>query len=652
MKIKPTPYAPIIATVLNLILAYVVYMLCRIVYVWENWSLFASGWDSLNLGNLIRGGFLFDSSAIFYTNSLYAVLMLLPILGKERKWWHTMTKCLYVTVNSLAVVANLCDAVYSQFTGRRTTNTFFHEFSNEGNLGNIFFIECLNHWYLVLAGIALIAGLWILYVKPNFGNRPIKPTPPRHYYLPQSIALFLLIPISFCAIRGGVPVKVLRPVNLGTANRYVNQPHEAAIVLNTPYTVIRTIGKTTYADPKYMDRTTMEDLYTPLHTPTDTANAPCKGKNVVVIILESFGQEYVGFYNKELENGTYKGYTTFIDSLLEHSITWEHIYANGRKSIDAMPAILSSIPMFVEPFFTTSYSLNRISGLAAELSKEGYSSAFFHGADNGSMGFQSFAQSTGFQHYYGRIEYDQDPRFGGEQDYDNTWAIWDEPFLQYYATKMSEMPEPFITSVFTASSHHPFVIPEKYKDIYPEEEMVMHKCIRYTDNALRQFFATASQQPWFKNTIFVITNDHTNMSNHDLYRTAMGVYRGTLFIYDPSGELTPGIYPGTAQQIDIMPTVLGLLGYSRPYVAFGNDLLNIDPDKTWTVNYNNGVYQFLSCDTLVQFDGERVINTYNLKSDPMMRNPIGSPSPTHDSMLKAIIQQYMTRMVEDRLVAD
>ena len=107
-----------------------------------------------------------------------------------------------------------------------------------------------------------------------------------------------------------------------------------------------------------------------------------------------------------------------------------------------MPSVLSSIPMFVEPFFLTPSAMNDVGGLASMLAGEGYQTAFFHGAQRGSMGFQAFATKTGFQHYYGREDFNQDKRFGGDEDFDGTWAIWDEPFMQYYATKMGEMKQP------------------------------------------------------------------------------------------------------------------------------------------------------------------------------------------------------------------
>ena len=75
---------------------------------------------------------------------------------------------------------------------------------------------------------------------------------------------------------------------------------------------------------------------------------------------------------------------------------------------------------------------------------------------------------------------------------------------------MSEMKQPFMTALFTVSSHHPFVVPDKYKDSLKEEQLPIHKCIRYTDMAIGRFFETARKQAWFKNTIFILVSDHTN----------------------------------------------------------------------------------------------------------------------------------------------
>jgi phosphoglycerol transferase MdoB-like AlkP superfamily enzyme len=318
--------------------------------------------------------------------------------------------------------------------------------------------------------------------------------------------------------------------------------------------------------------------------------------------------------------------------------------------------------MFVEPFFLTPSSMNHVSGIASLLAGEGYHTAFFHGAQRGSMGFMAFARATGFQQYFGREDYDTDKRFGGDNDFDGMWAIWDEPFLQYYATKMSEMKQPFMTAVFTASSHHPYQVPEKYKETYPEEGLEIHKCIRYTDMAIGKFFETASKQPWFKNTIFVLTSDHTNQSDHAYYKSDIGGFCSPIIIYDPSNPIGE-VQDKIAQQIDILPTILGLLGYNKPYFGFGIDLLKTPAEDTWAVNYLNGIYQYVKYGHVLQFDGNKSKGLYSLQDSLMQHNLLEKSEAVANSQLsilnsqltqmetelKAIIQQYMERMTQDRL---
>ena len=511
-------------------------------------------------------------------------------------------------------------------------------------LAGIFFTETLRHFYLVIIFVIVVWGLLGLYRCSGLEHRKLCWW---RYDLACLLSLLALTPFVIAGIRGGFTTAV-RPITISNANQYVNRPTEAALVLNTPFSIYRTIGKAVFVVPEYyQDANEMASIYNPVHVPSDTM--PMIKKNVVILIVESFGREYIGALNKTLENGRYKGYTPCVDSLINKSITFTHSFCNGRKSIDGMPSILSSIPMFVEPFFLTPASMNHVSGIASLLATEGYQTAFFHGAQRGSMGFMAFARSTGFQEYYGREDYSDDSRFGGDNDFDGMWAIWDEPFLQYYCTKMSEMKEPFMTAVFTASSHHPFAIPEKYKQRFPEEHLQIHKCIRYTDMALGKFFATASRQPWFKNTIFVLTSDHTNMSNHDYYQTDLGGFCSPIIIYEPGREAE--VQDKIAQQIDILPTVMGMLHYQNPYVAFGVDLFETPADDTWAVNYLNGIYQYVKHGHVLQFDGQKTKAVYAL-TDSLMHYDVQGQIPEQPQMereLKAIIQQYMERMTQDRL---
>ena len=638
---------PLAVIACNLLLAYAVYFLARIIYLTINYSYFYQDLTLVHLFELLGAGLVFDTSAILVTNIPYIVLMLLPWHGKERPAYQQFCRWVFVIVNSLALAINLIDACYFRFTMRRTTTTVFSEFANEQNLGSIFFTETLNHLYLVFL-FAFVA--WGLYRLARYSTLRHDSLRWWHYDVAMLLSLAFAAPFVVAGIRGGFATAV-RPITISNANQYVNRPIEAALVLNTPFSLYRTIGKDVFSVPDYFaSEQELEAHYSPVHRP---ASGIMEKKNVVVLIVESFGREYIGALNPCLDDSQYKGYTPCIDSLIARSITFSHTYCNGRKSIDGMPSILSSIPMFIEPFFLTPASMNHVSGLASILGGEGYQTAFFHGAQRGSMGFQAFARSTGFKDYYGREDFSRDKRFGGEQEFDGTWAIWDEPFLQYYCAKMSEMKEPFMTAVFTASSHHPYVVPEKYRERFPEEGIEIHKCIRYTDMALGEFFRSASRQPWFKNTIFVLTSDHTNLSDHDYYQTDLGGFCSPIIIYEPGiTDLQPAVQDKIAQQIDILPTVLGMLHYPKPYFAFGIDVLNTPAEDTWAVNYLNGIYQYVKHGHVLQFDGQRTRAVYALTDSLMKHNLVGS-CPDQESMeheLKAIIQQYMARMTQDRLL--
>ena len=651
IHILKTSFAPFVALFVNLLLAFGLYIAARIEFLFENYNYFCAVLSPTRLWQLFYGGYIFDRSAITYTNALYIVMMLFPLWLKETPLYHKICKWVFVVVNSITLIINLCDSVYFPYTLRRTTTSVFSEFKNENNLGDVFWGELLEHWYLVLLAAGLIFLMWKLYVTPKVQASKYVSVKQRVAYSGlQLLLLAAITPLGVGACRGGLGSGI-RPITISNANEYVNRPTECALVLNTPFALIRTIGKSVFTVPEYFkSQEELESVFTPIHKPTPSF--AFENKNVVVLIVESFGREYIGALNKELEGGNYKGYTPYVDKLIEQSTTYKYSYCNGRKSIDGMPSVLCGIPMFIEPFVLSPQSMNTYTGLAGILGKEGYNTAFFHGANRGSMGFLAFAKKTGFKEYYGREDYAADTRFGGDADFDGHWGIWDEPFLQYYCTKMSEMRQPFMTTVFTVSSHTPYVIPEKYKDVYPEEGLIMHKCIRYTDMAIGKFFESARKQPWFKNTIFVLTSDHTNLSDHAQYQTDIGGFCSPIIIYDPSGKIEPGMRDGIAQQIDILPTVLSILGYDKPFLSFGCDLMSTPMEETYAVNYLNGIYQYVKYGHVLQFDGKQTKAVYAL-DDLLMKHNLKGKVKQQAKMereVKAIIQQYMYRMVNDKLM--
>ncbi|MDE6339670.1 MAG: sulfatase-like hydrolase/transferase, partial [Muribaculaceae bacterium] len=510
--------SPLLAVTVNIAILFILYTLLRVEYLLENWTYFREAVHEGRLWSLLGAGAVFDAPGIFYLNILYIAMLLFPFHLKERDGYYAVCKWVFITVNSLGILANLIDSVYFSYTLRRTTFDLFAEFAGDDNIAKIIGVEMTRHWYLVIVCIVLIWGLWKVYVTPS---SKINLHPLWRYYLWSVLSLAVGVLTAVSAIRGGLLVnwwhyligaiflyaawrvwrtgqwrrrgiyatvltcaggvlivtaplkgwrhRDIRPIAISNANKYIKRPNEAALILNTPFSLIRTIGSVPFKDPEFMPDAEMETLYTPVHQavmlPDSVAS---KGKNVVVMILESFGREYIGQLNHDILGEDYKGFAPFIASLAQVSATWRWTFDNGQKSIEGMPSVLAGIPSFVKPFVLTSASMNRLKGLPAILGEEGYATAFFHGARKGSMGFDGFARSVGFQDYFGREAFLEDGRAGGEEEFDGYWGIWDEPFLQYFALKMSDLQQPLMTSRFTLSSHHPFDLPDKDKGKFPE----------------------------------------------------------------------------------------------------------------------------------------------------------------------------------------
>jgi phosphoglycerol transferase MdoB-like AlkP superfamily enzyme len=628
------------ALLLRLLLVMLLFTMCRIGFYLYNTSFF----PGMSFGDflwLLWGGLQFDLAAMLYVNSLYILLMIVPFDFRFRYGYQEGVKYIFFITNALALATNVADFIYYKFTLRRTSADVFRQFENEQNIGGLFFQFLLDYWYAVLFWVFLVVVMVKIYNHIRIWGPQMKSR--TMYYTSGFFALPLITVFIIAGIRGGFRHST-RPITLSNAGKFVKDPRDISIVLNTPFSLIRTVGKTKVQRATYFDERTLEKIFTPVHTPSDTAHF--RKDNVVVIILESFSREFVGALNQSGENGSYEGYTPFLDSLMRHSRSYLYGFANGRKSIDGLPSVLGSIPSLGVPYFLSPYSGNRINSLASLLKEEGYHTSFFHGAPNGSMGFNAFMNLAGVDHYFGMTEYNNDDHFDG------LWGIWDEPFLEFYAGKLQTFPQPFVSSFFSVSSHHPFEIPEEYESTFKGGPMPIHRCIQYTDYALRRFFDRVSKMPWYKNTLFVITADHTSSNiEHAEYRTGWGFFSIPIMFFKPDNSLA-GISDEISQQTDIMPSVLGYLHYNKPYVAFGRDVFR-ESSIPVAFNYRDNTYQFFEGEYVLVFDGTRSIGLYNFVDDKLMRTNLLSQEPDlarkMGDKIKAVIQQYNNRMIEDKL---
>ena len=635
---------PFMTMLTNIAVVYLFFILCHPVFILCNLDSLRSSFTAGTVWPMIKGALVFDTAGIMYITAPYILLTMLPFHFKEKLWYYKTCKILLVLLVSIGILTNLIDTVYYPYTGCRSTLKVLSEFGNEGGLQitGIILKSLVENWYLVIIFIVMMVFLCLLIKIPavlHYQKTYI-------YYIVRTCCLTLCAVLMVGGIRGGFAHNI-RPITMSNAYQYVNTPAEAAAILNTPFCVIRTIGNEDMEIPSYFNEEELEEIYQPVIMPDSTATF--NSKNVVVLILESFGSEYIGAMNPGVDG--IHDCTPFLDSIIENSLTFQVSLANGRKSIDAMPSVLSGIPMLKDHLFLTPTMMHKeVSGLAKELGSKGYYSAFFHGASGGSMGFKSFSKVIGYDDYLGMEDFEKDPMYAGKSVFDGYWAIWDEEFLQFMCSKISTFSEPFIVSAFTASSHHPYNVPDRYESVYPQEgNLPIYRGIRYSDNALRLFFEEAAKQSWFNNTLFVLTADHTNLSEHPDYQSDYGKFRVPVIFYCPSDSLY-GRRNCIAQQSDIFPSILGYLEYDKPVISFGQDLFNTPDSATWAATLQNGLYSYYMGDYVLQFDGENETGLFAYKQDPTLKQNLKGSEPAIEQEmqrnLKALIQQYLIFMTK------
>lgn len=621
--------------ILRFLVAMLIYTLSRGVFYVYNADIlnFSSASEVLEA---FWGGLRFDLSALLYINGLVILLHLLPFRFVYHRTYQRVLIWAYWLFNIPPFLFNQADTVYYRFSQGRTTLSIFSEFANENTWSFLRFL--VDYWQLSILTI-VIQVLWLWSFKYIGQGQDTMRS--KWLFYPAGLGAMLVgIILSIGGIRGGFSATT-RPIAPNHASLYISRPEQRALVLNTPFCMIRLADKEEFPEFKFMPEDEVNRYFSAVKKSKESSPhyGLFKGRNVVIIIWESLAREWVGSLNKDIPG--YKGFTPFIDSLLSHSYYFERAYAVGGKSIDAMPGIFASIPKPIIPFVSSPYSGHVLNSIVSLTQPEGYSSRFYHNAPNGSMGFDAMARQLGFPSYRGMNE------FNNNDEFDGSWGIWDEPFLQYMAHDLSSLREPFIASEFTTTSHQPFVIPEKYQKRFPEGLHPMHRCIRYTDFALEQFFETAQTQAWYQNTVFVITADHSVGGYLPEYKNTVGSFAIPIIIFDPRGALKGREANKVVQQTDLLPTLITLLGLKSEFVSFGHDMFDED-EPHFAVQTIGHVFQMIERQYALQFDGTRVVGLYDLEADRSMRHDIQKKSPELVSSmlpkLKAYMQELSNRM--------
>lgn len=630
----------------RLTLAYIFYFLSRLsFYCFNQAHLRMEG-----IGDFFRlafYGLLFDTTAIIYVNLLFIFLSVLPLLINTKKSFQKVLFWVYFACNIPAYLLNFIDIVYFSYNKTRLTTNDWALVENEHNLLTLLLGFLVQYWVIFTVFLVLIL-LWIfLYKKVHVREEEV--THRRPYFITSAIVLVLLTPTLIFGIRGFSFKAGVIPLTVMDASKYARDISQVNILLNTPFTIFRTMGKNKgFKEFKFTTDAYIGENIKPIKQyGRQVKDQP----NIVVIILEGMGAEYFGVMNQHTHIPNYRSHTPFLDSLARQGYYFTNIFSNSIHSIEGISAVTAGMPTFQTAWVRSGYAQRKVSSLPEIARSLGYQTLFAHGATNGSMNFDGYTHQIGYQTYLGRTEFNDDRYYNG------SWGIDDEPFLQYFAKNINQMKRPFLATVFTLSSHGPYTVPDKYKNQFNTGDIPMHNVTEYTDLSLLKFFNTIKKEDWYANTIFAIISDHTTDDYYDYYKQKIAHHRLPIILFSPNKALIPqGSSDTLGQQIDIFPTLVDLMGYQKPFRSWGRSLLSDKADETPRAFVTHTqFYQLIQGNYIYVLDLQgKVVGVYAKEDLDLIHNL--KEQITHNEEMKkgiadvrAFMQDYMDRIIHDKL---
>lgn len=596
------------------------------------------------------GGLRFDLTAVMYLNIPYILMRILPFGFVYNSTYIKISNWFYGVGNIICVGLNITDAPFYKFTGVRTQAVHLAEIACDSNSLDVFFGHLHTYWYFAILSILFLVLFIYLAMLMQPKSRAYINYQCGRTIIIKSVLFLIFGGATFLGIRGNVQAGY--PISVSDASLYCSRPKDVALVLNTPFTIMRTLGKNnTLPQINYFSDNEVLQERNNIHQ-ADTAQF--SGKNIVMIILEGTGNTFIDSLNCNLKQSKpFKhSLTPFLNSLAARSYVNTNFFTNCRRSSAGITSTLGGFPAY-NPFvyMLSPYSSNDVDGLARLLDAKGYDSRFYCGCNQGSYAFSAMSHTFGYHSFVDRVKYIDTY---GDRDYDGSWGIYDSAMAKHIAGDIETMKQPFIASWFTLNTHGPYSIPDEYKSRYRSPVSTMANTVEYIDDVLSQFFADASKQDWYNNTIFIITADHGSTIDNKLYDNPLQLHRIPLIIFTPDGSIAPQRSNVIGSQMDITPTLLSLLHYDKEYFALGQSVINPE-QKHFALFDCEGQYNMVKGEYLLQLDmiTMRPVSLYHYATDPYLKENIirskAEEAATLERECKIFLQDYTNRITKNKM---
>lgn len=348
---------------------------------------------------------------------------------------------------------------------------------------------------------------------------------------------------------------------------------------------------------------------------TVTPAEPQKNWNVVLILEESLGSDFIGAL------GDTRGLTPRFDELTKQSLLFDNFHATGNRTARALEATLASLPPIPTESILKRDHSSHVWTLARVLRERGYRSLFVYGGRGLFDGMRSFMLANGFERFIEQRDF-PNPTFT------SAWGVCDEDIFNRALDEFDTLESggrPFFSVVLSVSNHKPYTFPDGRTDL-PSGQQRRENAVKYADWALGEFFARAARHPFYENTLFVVMGDHgARVYGSQMFPVSS--YRVPVLLIQPGGKSAGTRCATLASSLDIAPIILGRLGGGYRSTFYGRDALAIPPDSAYALMQHNHDLMLLQSDGRAAMLGcPRTAYSFRLSRRGFQLNP-AEPDP-------------------------
>lgn len=516
---------------------------------------------------------------LWFDNVIACYILLLPLVAVwitalfnyTAKWLFRSVAVYFILFYSLSFIIAAANIPYFEYFFKTINSSIYNWFGYGGTTAGMVFGESSYYFPIFLGILSIVLFGWGVFFLASYFYRRSETTISRISWKSRLAILPLgAVCVGLClfGIRGRTgynPIKVsqayycddpflnqlgVNPVfNLLTSTLDDNRKENRTLHLMSEQEALKQVQN-------YLQRKGVADI-SPIARKVEREGVPNR-KNVVLIFMESMSANLMGSF------GSDKKLTPYLDSLYRQSLSFERFYSSGIHTNHGIYSTLFSFPAIMKRNAMKGSVIPVYSGLPTVLKDNGYCNLFFMTHESQYDNMNAFLRTNGFDEIYAQENYPSEKvvnSFGVQDDFMYQYAL---PILN----EKADTGEPFFTVLLSISNHPPYVIPPYF---HPHSEKLEEQIVEYADWSIRQFMDAAEKQPWFDNTIFVFLGDHGKMVGTPECEMPQSYNHIPLMIYGK--DIPPTVHNGFGGQIDVAPTLLGMLNMSYLQNNFGVNLL-------------------------------------------------------------------------------